>query len=71
MRVTQKGQVTIPQDVRKALGIEAGADVRFELDELGARLVTGEEDARERIARLQGAGSGEMSTEEILALTRQ
>lgn len=52
MRVTQKGRVTIPQAVRKALGIEAGTDVRFELDELGARLVTGAEDARERIARL-------------------
>lgn len=70
MRVTQKGQVTIPQDIRKALGIEAGTEVRFELDERGARLVTGKDDARDRIARLRGSGDGKLTTDEILAFTR-
>lgn len=32
MRVTQKGQVTIPLEV-VVLGIYAGSDVEFELDE--------------------------------------
>jgi antitoxin PrlF len=31
-RLTSKSQVTIPKDVRKALGIEPGGLVRFEID---------------------------------------
>lgn len=71
MRVTQKGQVTIPLEVRRALGISAGSVVEFQLDERGARLVVGPEHAAAEIARLRGAGDGELSTDEILALTRR
>ncbi len=39
MRVTSKGQVTIPQDVRRQLGIVPGSEVDFQVDERGARLV--------------------------------
>lgn len=39
MRVTSKGQVTIPQDVRRLLGIEPGSDVDFEVDQDSVRLV--------------------------------
>lgn len=70
MRVTQKGQVTIPLRVRRALGIHPGSDVEFELEERGARLLVDRNHAAEEIARMRGAGSGEMSTEDILALTR-
>lgn len=71
MRVTQKGQVTIPLEVRRALGIHSGSDVQFELDENGARLLVDRDRAADEIARMRGAGEGEMSTEEILALTRR
>ena len=71
MRVTQKGQVTIPLPVRRALGIHPGSDVEFELDEHGARLLVDSDRAAEEISRMRGAGEGEMSTEEILALTRR
>jgi AbrB family looped-hinge helix DNA binding protein len=70
MRVTQKGQVTIPLRVRRALGIGHGSDVEFQLDESGARLLVDRDRAAEEIAGMRGAGQGEMSTEEILALTR-
>jgi antitoxin PrlF len=70
MRVTQKGQVTIPLDVRRALGIRAGTDVDFELDERGARLVVEPERAAAEIRRMRGAGDVRLTTEEILALTR-
>ena len=68
MRVTQKGQVTIPLEVRRALGIEPGTEVAFELDRRGARLVV--EPARE-ICGMRGAGDVAMMTDEILALTRK
>jgi AbrB family looped-hinge helix DNA binding protein len=71
MRVTQKGQVTIPLDVRKALGIQAGSDVRFGLDEAGARLVVDAERAASEIRRMRRAGDVELSSDEILALTRR
>jgi AbrB family looped-hinge helix DNA binding protein len=70
MRVTQKGQVTIPLQVRRALGIQPGSDVDFELDQHGARLLVDPDRAADEISRMRGAGAGEMSTEEILALTR-
>jgi antitoxin PrlF len=71
MRVTQKGQVTIPLQVRRALGIQPGSDVEFELDAFGARLRVDSDRAAEEIVRMRGAGEGEMSTEEILALSRR
>lgn len=71
MRVTQKGQVTIPQHVREALQIEPGTDVRFELDRDGARLIVGAEEAAEAIAGVRGAGDVALTTDEILALTRR
>jgi antitoxin PrlF len=33
--ITSKGQVTIPKDIRKVLGIEPGGQVGFEIDEGG------------------------------------
>jgi AbrB family looped-hinge helix DNA binding protein len=71
MRVTQKGQVTIPLPVRQALGIGPGSDVEFELDEHGVRLLVDPDRGAQQVSRMRGAGEGEMSTEEILALTRR
>lgn len=71
MRVTRKGQVTIPLEVRRALQIEPGSDVDFELDRDGARLVVDRDRAAEEIPRMRGAGDVELTTEEILALTRR
>jgi antitoxin PrlF len=71
VRVTQKGQVTIPRQVRRALGIQPGSDVEFKLDAHGARLLIDSDRAAEEISRMRGAGEGDMSTEDILALTRR
>jgi AbrB family looped-hinge helix DNA binding protein len=71
MRVPEKGQVTIPLAVRRALGIHPGSDVQFELDGSGARLLVDAQRAADEIAAMRGAGSGELSTDEILALTRE
>jgi antitoxin PrlF len=71
MRVTQKGQVTIPLEVRRALGIRPGSSVRFQLDGEGARLLVDRERAAQEIARMRGAGDIDLSSDEILALTRR
>jgi antitoxin PrlF len=71
MRVTQKGQVTIPLDVRRALGIAPGTEVRFELDAGTARLVLDHGQAAAEIERSRGAGDVDLGTDEILALTRR
>jgi AbrB family looped-hinge helix DNA binding protein len=71
MRVTSKGQVTIPQKVRQRLGITPGSEVDFQLDERGARLVrisAGE--GNDLVGRMRGRATVAMSTEEIMALTR-
>lgn len=70
MRVTQKGQVTIPLEVRRALGIHAGSEVEFRLEGDGARLLIDPDRAAREIEEMRGAGSGELSTEEILSFTR-
>jgi AbrB family looped-hinge helix DNA binding protein len=71
MRVTQKGQVTIPLEVRRALGISPGSSVKFQLDADGARLIVDRERAAQEIARMRGAGDVDLTTDEILALTRR
>jgi AbrB family looped-hinge helix DNA binding protein len=70
MRVTRKGQVTIPLEVRRALGIGPGTEVRFELDQGTARLVLDRGQVAAEIGRVRGAGDVDLSTDEILALTR-
>lgn len=71
MRVTQKGQVTIPLAVRRALGIRPGTNVEFALDPGGARLIVDPDRAAGEIAAMRGAGDVELTTDEILAFTRR
>lgn len=74
MRVTEKGQVTIPKELRDAYGIGAGTEVQFEAN--GATIVVrkvGDTPTRgDRLAaRLRGRGDVRMTTDEIMAFTRQ
>ena len=74
MRVSEKGQVTIPKELRDSLGIGAGSEVAFERvdDTIVVRKVDGGSNrGREMVNRLRGRGDVRLSTEEILALTRQ
>ena len=71
MRVTSKGQVTIPQKVRQQLGIQPGSEVDFRIDAHGARLVRiSPGDGKALAAAMRGRATAAMSTEEIMALTR-
>lgn len=73
MRVTEKGQVTIPKEMRDALGIGAGTEVQFEIrrDTLVVRKAKTAAQRGQRVAaRLRGRGDVAMTTDEIMALTR-
>lgn len=73
MRVTEKGQVTIPIAIRQRLGIVPETEVEFEVvgDEVRMRKVEGgQRRGHDLVRRLRGTGSVQMSTEEIMALTR-
>lgn len=72
MRVTSKGQVTIPQGVRRRLGITAGSEVDFELVDDGVRLVRRDQtDGAALVAEMRGRATGSMSTDDIMDLTRR
>lgn len=71
MRITAKGQVTIPQHIRKRFGFLPLQEVEFvEKDGRVWLRLPGKPQGVERIARMRGRASVKMSTEEILALTR-
>lgn len=73
MKVTTKGQVTIPQEVREKLGIYVGSEVRFEIEGDIAKLIPMKNptrNGRRLVDRMRGKGSVKMTTDEILALTR-
>ena len=72
MRVTTKGQVTIPQHIREKLGIGPSSEVDF-IEEDGRVYVVKQDggQVRERpLRRYRGVATVNMGTDEILALTR-
>jgi len=74
MRITSKGQVTIPADVREQLGLLPHTDVRFRVRGNAAVLEKvkgpGRRGAR-LVDRLRGSATVRMTTDQILALTRE
>lgn len=72
MRITSKGQVTIPQALREKAGIVPGTEVEFVEDggRLYVRKVEGSGRGQTLVRRMRGQGGVRMSTDEILALTR-
>jgi AbrB family looped-hinge helix DNA binding protein len=72
MKVTSKGQVTIPIGVRERLGILPDTEVEFVVrgkEAILRKVATGAR-GKKIVAALRGRGSVQMSTDEILALTR-
>ena len=73
MRITSKGQVTIPIEIREKLGLLPDTEVEFEIDGRAVRLrkAKGKRTrGRSIVAHLKGKATQSMSTDEILALTR-
>jgi AbrB family looped-hinge helix DNA binding protein len=74
MKVTTKGQVTIPQHIRERLGLLPNTDVEWELRDGVAVLQKAGSGASRRgralVEQMRGRGTVRMSTDEIMALTR-
>jgi AbrB family looped-hinge helix DNA binding protein len=72
VKITSKGQVTIPQTVRERLGFLPHTEVEWEIDGNTARLrkVASNRRGEALIQRLRGSAGPGMTTDEIMALTR-
>jgi AbrB family looped-hinge helix DNA binding protein len=75
MRITSKGQVTIPAEIREKAGLLPQTEVEFEFDGKVVRIVRAT--ARNKngrgarlVAHLRARGDIAMSTDAIMALTR-
>ncbi len=73
MRVTTKGQVTIPQNIREKLGITPFVEVDFVEEKGKVYLVkkTGASKSTGRFRKVRGSADVKMSTDEIMALSRK
>jgi len=75
MRITSKGQVTIPQDIRQRAGLLPDTEVEFRFDGEVVTLVKASKAKKatrgaKLVARMKGRGDVPMTTDEIMALTR-
>jgi AbrB family looped-hinge helix DNA binding protein len=81
MRVSSKGQVTIPRDLREIAGIEPNSEVLFGMEE-GKITIVAKNDRRsaadkERLRdflavldRLEGTGDQSLNADDVMAMTR-
>ena len=75
MRITAKGRVTIPVEIRERLGLLPDSEVEFEIDGNAVRIrkargrrATGR--GRSIVQHLRGKVTGRLTTEQIMAMTR-
>jgi AbrB family looped-hinge helix DNA binding protein len=75
MRITSKGQVTIPVDIRTEFGFLPDTEVEFVVEEGAVKIVRATQAGNKRgdrvVRRLRGRAVSRLTTDEILALTRE
>lgn len=75
MRITSKGQVTIPQAIREKLGLLPDTEVEFTIDKDSARITKAKRPGprsavRQHIERVRGTLQTGMSTDQLMKLLR-
>ena len=75
MRITSKGQVTIPQAIREKAGLLPHTEVEFKYENgkvvlARARTVKGMTRGQSMAGRISGRGDVNATTDEIMAMTR-
>jgi AbrB family looped-hinge helix DNA binding protein len=72
MRITSKGQVTIPIEIREKTGLLPHTEVKFQVVKGKAYIERSEGSSRKTdvIGRMKGKATVKMTTDEIMHLTR-
>lgn len=75
MRITSKGQVTIPADIRARSGLMPNTEVEFSYDGDTVRITRVDTERKPGrgahvVDHLRGRGTVALSTDQIMALTR-
>jgi AbrB family looped-hinge helix DNA binding protein len=74
VRITSKGQVTIPIEIREELGLLPNTEVIFELDGDAVRITKASRPNRSRgrqiVEHTRGRGTGTMTTDQLMRLLR-
>jgi AbrB family looped-hinge helix DNA binding protein len=75
MRITSKGQVTIPLATRERAGLLPNTEVEFDYDGKAVRIrrarpTSAKSRGAQLIAHMRGRGDGTLTTDQIMALTR-
>jgi AbrB family looped-hinge helix DNA binding protein len=75
VRITSKGQVTIPMDIREKLGLLPNTEVEFEIDRDAVRMkrasTPGKPDRGQAlVTHMRGKGTRRITTDQIMKLTR-
>jgi len=73
MRMTSKGQVTIPQALREQSGILPETEVEFEITKVGILIKKAKGSksfGKKLISHMRGRADVKMTTDEIMGLTR-
>ncbi len=75
MRITSKGQVTIPLEIRNKMGFQPNTEVDFLIKGDTVQLVKvksrGQSRGQKLVAQMRGKATVRMTTDEIMALTRE
>jgi AbrB family looped-hinge helix DNA binding protein len=74
VRITSKGQVTIPLAIRKKAGLWPNMEVSFTMSRgvvLLRKVTTGGGRGRQLVERMRGKATTRMKTDQIMALTRR
>lgn len=76
MKITEKGQITIPIEIREKLGFLPHTEVEFEVIGGGALRLKKKGDSRSGrgasiVSKLKKSQHRKMTTDEIMALTRE
>jgi AbrB family looped-hinge helix DNA binding protein len=74
MRITSKGQVTIPVAIRRKAGLRTNTEVRFEINRgvvTLKKVEAGRMRGRRLVEAMQGRATAALTTDQIMALTRR
>ena len=76
MRITSKGQVTIPVEIRERLGLLPNSEVEFAVEGNAVRIRKArgrrkQGRGRSIVEHLKGKATSGMTTDQIMALTRE